>query len=172
MIIKGVGDMLTYNEFINNILDTRGRFNCEDEYCERHHIQPRCLDGSDEEDNLIDLYAREHFIAHKLLAQENPESEELVYAWWMMAIVKRDDQDRYELTPEEYEEVKISLSETQRTRRIGSKASNETKNKMSISNKKRWSSQEAREEQSRKLSGRTFSEESLQKMREAAQRTH
>ena len=63
---KEVNNMLTYNEFINNILNTRGRFNCGAEYYERHHIQPRCLNGSDEEDNLIDLYAREHFIAHKL----------------------------------------------------------------------------------------------------------
>lgn len=164
--------MITYNEFINNILDTRGRFNCGEEYCERHHIRPRCLDGSDEEDNLIDLYAREHFIAHKLLAQENPTNDELIYAWWMMAIVKGDNQERYELTPEEYEDVKKSLIETQRARRIGSKASDETKNRMSIANKKRWSSQEAREEQSKKLTGRTFSEESLQRMREAAQRTH
>lgn len=164
--------MNTYREFINNILDTRGRFNCGDEYCERHHIKPRCLGGDNEEGNLIDLYAREHFIAHKLLAQENPENEELIYAWWMMAVVKGDNQERYELTPEEYEEAKKFLSEVQRVRRIGSKASDETRIRMSTSNKKRWSSQEAREEQSRKLSGRIFSEESLQKMREAAQRTH
>ncbi len=164
--------METYKEFINKILETRGRFNCGDEYCERHHINPRCLGGTDENDNLIDLYAHEHFIAHKLLAQENSNNEELIYAWWMMAIVKGDNQDRYELTPEEYEDAKKSFSEMQRIRRIGSKASDETKSKMSIANKKRWSSQEARDTQSKKLTGRTFSAESIQKMKESAQRTH
>ena len=49
--------MITYEEFIQNILDTRGRFNCGDEYHERHHIVPKCLGGSDEKNNLIDLYA-------------------------------------------------------------------------------------------------------------------
>lgn len=56
---------MTYIEFINNILDTRGRFSCGDEYHERHHITPRCMGGTDDNDNLIDLFAREHFEAHK-----------------------------------------------------------------------------------------------------------
>ena len=29
---------ITYQDFIQNILNTRGRFNCGDEYHERHHI--------------------------------------------------------------------------------------------------------------------------------------
>lgn len=31
---------LTYKQFIDNILRTRGRFNCGEEYHERHHILP------------------------------------------------------------------------------------------------------------------------------------
>ena len=45
----------TYEEFIQNILKTRGRFECGDEYHERHHIVPKCMGGTDEEDNLIDF---------------------------------------------------------------------------------------------------------------------
>lgn len=101
---------LTYDEFINNILETRGRFACGDEYHERHHILPRCMGGTNDVDNLIDLFAKEHFIAHKLLAEENPDNNKLTYAWSMMAFVKRDDIPRYALTPEEYEEIKIALS--------------------------------------------------------------
>lgn len=99
---------ITYEEFINNILETRGRFACGEEYHERHHIIPKCCGGSDDKNNLIDLFAREHFIAHKLLAIENPNNERLVYAWWCMCNVKNKDQKRYEITEEEYEEVKIS----------------------------------------------------------------
>lgn len=102
--------METYNEFIQNILDTRGRFNCGNEYHERHHITPKCMGGKNEEENLIDLYAREHFIAHKLLADENPDNAHLSYAYGCMAWVKKDGQKRYELTPEEYEEAKIAFS--------------------------------------------------------------
>ena len=37
-------------------------------YCETHHILPRCLGGSDDKSNLVNLTAREHFVAHKLLS--------------------------------------------------------------------------------------------------------
>jgi hypothetical protein len=110
--------METYNEFINNILETRGRFACGDEYHERHHILPRCMGGQNDEENLIDLYAREHFIAHKLLAQDNQDNDSLVYAWSCMAFVKRNNQERYELTPEEYEEARTALSKAMSERNI------------------------------------------------------
>ena len=41
----------------------------KDCYCERHHIVPKAEGGSDDEDNLINLTAREHYIAHLLLAK-------------------------------------------------------------------------------------------------------
>lgn len=104
---------MIYEEFINNIINTRGRFSCGDKYHERHHILPICLGGLDEDNNLIDLYAREHYIAHKLLAQENPDVEKLQFAWWIMSTKSDNTGGRYELTAEEYEEVKIALSAVQ-----------------------------------------------------------
>lgn len=102
---------MTYNEFINNILETRGRFACGEEYHERHHIVPKCMGGTNEEENLIDLFAREHFEAHRMLALENPDVHGLVYAWWCMCHgVKRKCQDRYEVSAEEYEEARINIS--------------------------------------------------------------
>lgn len=96
----------TYDKFIQNILDTRGRFGCGDEYHERHHILPRCMSGTNDKENLIDLFAREHFEAHRLLALENPENDHLVYAWWMMAHI-----DDREVTSEEYEEARSKFAE-------------------------------------------------------------
>jgi hypothetical protein len=112
---------LTYDEFINNILETRGSFACGDEYHERHHIMPKCLGGTDDEENLIDLFAREHFEAHRLLALENPDNNKLVYAWWMLAHI-----DGREITAEEYEEAKVAFSKTQ----IGKVMSEESRQKM------------------------------------------
>ena len=121
---------LTYKEFIQNILNTRGRFACGEEYHERHHILPRCMDGGNEEENLIDLFAREHFEAHKLLALEFPKNKKLVYAWWCMSNgMKAETQEHYELTPEEYEEAKIALSKA----KLGVPLSKETRNKISAS---------------------------------------
>lgn len=130
----------TYEEFINNILETRGRFACGDEYHERHHIVARCMGGTDEEDNLIDLFAREHFEAHRLLALENPDNEKLVYAWSCMAFVKRKDTDRYEVTAEEYEEARISLSNHLKGKHFGGNIpgvpkSEAHKNRLSAANK-------------------------------------
>ena len=111
---------MTYEGFINNILATRGRHGCNGSYYEKHHITPKCLGGSDDENNLIDLFAREHFIAHKLLAMEYPNEDKLVYAWWCMSNVKNEYTScRYELTPEEYEESKVAFSKLQSKRHSG-----------------------------------------------------
>jgi hypothetical protein len=40
-----------------------------DGYFEKHHIIPKSLGGSDDTTNLVSLTAREHFIAHCLLAR-------------------------------------------------------------------------------------------------------
>lgn len=100
---------MAYKEFIDNILQTRGRFNCGEEYHERHHIIPKCLGGTNDEDNLIDLFAREHFEAHRLLALENPHNNSLTYAWWGMSTLENEHQERYRISAEEYEEARIAI---------------------------------------------------------------
>lgn len=105
---------MTYIEFINNIIVNRGRFGIpKDEYKERHHILPRSLGGTSKSENLVDLYAREHFIAHQLLYNENQNVPQIAYAYWMMAICKSDNQERHECTPEEYERAKIACAKIQ-----------------------------------------------------------
>lgn len=42
---------------------------CPEGYVERHHILPRSLSGSNDSSNLVCLTAREHFLAHVLLAK-------------------------------------------------------------------------------------------------------
>jgi predicted metal-binding transcription factor (methanogenesis marker protein 9) len=108
--MKG-GVYMTYQEFINNVLQTRGRFACGEEYHERHHITPRCMDGNDDEENLIDLFAREHFIAHKLLALENPENDKFVYAWWCMCTLPGSSKKRIDITAQDYEEARKKYAE-------------------------------------------------------------
>ena len=157
----------TYEEFINNILETRGRFACGDEYHETHHILPRCCDGTDDQENLIDLFAREHFEAHRLLALENPENEMLIYAWWCMSHMKGKNQDRYELNAEEYEEAKKALSKAMRELHIGKKLSEEHKQKISEAGKGRVVSKETREKIGEANRGKTPSEEAKEKNREA-----
>ena len=101
----------TYEEFINNILETRGRFACGDEYHERHHIVPKCMGGTNNEKNLIDLFAREHFEAHRLLALENPDNKKLTHAWWMMSTRLSSSELEEKITAEEYEESRKAFSQ-------------------------------------------------------------
>lgn len=93
---------LSYDEFIDNILKTRGRYIFESRYKERHHIVPKCLGGTNKKENLIDLLPEEHYMAHKLLAQENPDNYKLQYAWWNMAQCKGSMKKRFTVTKEEY----------------------------------------------------------------------
>ena len=49
-------------------------------YIERHHIVPRCMGGSDENENLVALTPEEHFTAHVLLVKMYPENTPLIKA--------------------------------------------------------------------------------------------
>jgi hypothetical protein len=49
-------------------------------YVEKHHIIPRCMGGNDTRDNLVNLTAEEHFIAHLLLMKMYPSEGGLLLA--------------------------------------------------------------------------------------------
>lgn len=53
-------------------------------YVERHHEIPKCIGGTDDPFNLVTLTAREHFLAHVLLAKIYPDTP-LVHAAFRMA---------------------------------------------------------------------------------------
>ena len=152
---------ITYHIFIQNILNTRGRFDCGDEYHERHHIIPKCMGGTNDEENLIDLFPREHFIAHKLLAQENPNIEGLVYAWWCMSNMSGEYiKGVKRLTPEEYEDAKKAY----RKLITGKPFSEEHRRKISEATKGKTISEKTRLAVAKANSNRIWSENSRRKM--------
>jgi len=53
-------------------------------YREKHHIVPRCLGGSDDEQNLVELTPEEHYLAHQLLLKIHPHHRGLAKAAHMM----------------------------------------------------------------------------------------
>ena len=176
---------LTYDEFIQNILDTRGRFECGKEYHEKHHIIPRCMGGDNSLENLIDLYAREHFIAHQLLAQENPENQKLVCAWWRMCNIKNKSKEEYQISPEEYERARIKFADIASQRMKGKNNPNygkstwnkglnlseETKQKLSELHKGKPLSEETRKKIGEKHSGKVIPKEIRIKMSESGKRS-
>lgn len=52
---------------------------------ERHHVVPRCMDGSDAPENIVQLTPEEHFVAHQLLVRIHPGVAGLVHAAVLMA---------------------------------------------------------------------------------------
>jgi len=58
-------------------------------YYENHHIIPKCLNGTDNKENLVLLTAKEHYICHKLLTYIYKGNSDLVFAFHCMAWNKR-----------------------------------------------------------------------------------
>ena len=54
-------------------------------YRERHHILPRCMGGTGEPKNLVDLTPEEHYVAHQLLVKIHPNVDGLATAAVRMA---------------------------------------------------------------------------------------
>ncbi len=97
-------------------------------YKEVHHIVPKCMQGADDMSNLVELTAKEHFIAHLLLTEIYPKSQKLKYALWMMASMETANQNRYRVSSNLYKIIKEQIA----------KKSIEHKNKISEGLKKAY----------------------------------
>ena len=66
-----------------------------DGYTEKHHIIPRCLNGTDESENIVEVTPEEHYIAHLLLVKMYPGNNSLLWAAYCMtgstATMKRNN---------------------------------------------------------------------------------
>ncbi len=58
-------------------------------YKEAHHVIPKCLGGTNDATNLVDLTAEEHFVAHQLLAKMHPSNTKVLYGAVLMAATPR-----------------------------------------------------------------------------------
>lgn len=81
----------------------------EKEYCECHHIIPKSLGGSDEKSNLVNLTAREHFIAHRLLVKIT-EGTAKRSMWWALHKTLYSRPSEVPLNSRDYENFRIQWS--------------------------------------------------------------
>ena len=81
----GRGSKMDYEKHYNNLIEKRRKHVLESN-CHKHHIIPRCIGGNDENDNLINLTYREHYIAHLLLAKIYKHTK---YYYKMLCAVQR-----------------------------------------------------------------------------------
>ena len=114
-------------------------------YKEKHHILPRCLGGKDNQENLVELTAREHFIVHMLLCKftKGQARIKMLYAFNFMSVVRSKYRD-YKINskiaqklrkeffsnkPRHTTESKLKMSKL----RLGVKLSKETRKKVGLS---------------------------------------
>ena len=71
-------------------------------YFEEHHIIPKCLNGTDDEDNLVLLTAKEHYVAHHLLHKIYKNNKSLFLAYHYMCFTKNEKN----ITATEYENLR------------------------------------------------------------------
>jgi mRNA-degrading endonuclease YafQ of YafQ-DinJ toxin-antitoxin module len=83
---------MNYNLHYTRLID-RARARTLPGYKEKHHIVPRCMGGTNDPANLVELTAREHFIAHLLLLKIYPNKKSLIKAVNLMCLYN-EKQDR------------------------------------------------------------------------------
>lgn len=72
-----------YKKHYDNLMN-KGKNRKLDGYKERHHIIPRCMGGSNDKDNLVELTPEEHFVAHQLLIKIFPDDPKIALGAFMM----------------------------------------------------------------------------------------
>jgi len=88
--------MNKYTKYYNRIIENRKQNPILNVYTETHHIIPRSLGGSNADENLVNLTAREHFICHWLLTKmyAGESRGKMINALYMMQ-AKNPNQKRY-----------------------------------------------------------------------------
>lgn len=88
-------------------------------YYEKHHIIPKCLNGTDDISNLVKLTAREHYICHMLLTKMTDQAG-VKYAFHNMCHCKNPNQQRiYKINSKIYDYAKRLNSELAKQRMKG-----------------------------------------------------
>lgn len=108
-------------------------------YSEKHHILPRCLNGKDNKENLVELTAKEHFIIHMLLCKftKGLARRSMLYAFKCMSYYKKDGRD-YKINSRIAQKLRSELKfsdehkKKMSQKKLGTKKSISTKLKMSL----------------------------------------
>lgn len=108
-----------HDSIINKAL-TRGKPDC---YCEKHHILPKSMGGSDSKENLVLLTAREHYLIHWVLYKIY-RNQEMAFAWHNMTRTKSST-ERY--TSYSFTFAKIARAKAMSERMLGKQLSLEHK---------------------------------------------
>jgi hypothetical protein len=124
-----------------------------DGYYEKHHIIPKSLNGNNDNDNIIKLTAKEHFIVHWLLTKmciSESHTRKMKYAMRSMSWNKTGNRI---ISAWQYELARKKVSESAKGRNV----TDLTRKKLSIAGKKRFQNEENRKKMSISISNSPLS---------------
>lgn len=176
---------MNYLKIYNNIIEKYKRLNLQkskDLYIETHHIIPKCLDGNDNNKNLVNLTAKAHFICHLLLTKIYKNNKQiynkLYQALFMMSVMKNNFQKRHIITSKQYEKIRVEYANF-RKNTPQTKEANEKRRKKLLG-RKVWNAGLTKENNlilkligqkvSKTNKGRKFSKETIDKLKKAARK--
>lgn len=115
-----------YTKWYKNIVSISSKYNPEG-YYERHHIIPKCLNGTDKKENIIKFSARKHFICHwlltKMVKKDSPEYYSLYKAFILMS-GQTKNQERYIIPSILFEKLRKEVSRINSIQQSGENNSN------------------------------------------------
>lgn len=155
---------MDYQKHYNRLIETRRNLGRQNIYTERHHIIPVCMGGDNSKENIIDLTAREHFLAHWLLWRIH-KNDKLANAFYAMTRKSANQERSISYSSIGYAEAKEACASATSRRFRGVPKSEEQRRRMSESAKGKSKSEEHKNNLSRSLIGKKLSEERVEKMK-------
>lgn len=126
----------TYNQLIDKCIQLESDGYPEDMYTEVHHILPKCMGGTNKEDNLVRMPVRYHIMAHLLLVKIYPNIGKIIYAANIMIVGNKNTRAERNLALNQFSTKTISqLRETMANYQKGKPLSEEVREKISKNNK-------------------------------------
>jgi hypothetical protein len=127
---------MNYEKIYNDLISkarSEDRKRTKGIYYEGHHIIPKCMGGEGRtkdstHPNIILLTAKEHYMAHRFLCMIYPTNNKLFYALWRMINHKGSRTNKRYIPGSR---IYARLREDVRNARLGTKWSQETKQKIS-----------------------------------------
>ncbi len=98
-----------YNKWYFELINKRKLNPVVEGYSEKHHIIPSSLGGTNNSDNIVSLSAREHYLAHLLLARmtTGPSLHKMIRGAWLMSCPTMENRD-YKINSRIYETLRIN----------------------------------------------------------------
>lgn len=107
---------MNYKSVYDNLIVKAKKRGCPDGYYEKHHIIPKSLGGTDSESNMVNLTAKEHLFAHKLLFKfsEGDDKAKMQVAYFFM-FYSNNSKRSYSTSDLAYAREQCSLAKKGRT---------------------------------------------------------